>query len=1116
MRSFYLIVLLVVVGLMTFSCRDSVSNTLFAKKTSGQTGINFENKVTEDEQFNIMTYEYLYNGAGVATGDVNNDGLADIYFTGNMVPNKLFLNKGDLQFEDITTKAGVAGRERWKTGVTMADVNGDGFLDIYVCYSGPGTDEARKNELYINNGIKDGFPTFSEKATEYGLDAAGTFSTQCAFFDMDRDGDLDAFLVNHADMFYNAFFNSTKLRHTRHPKFGNRLYRNDNGKFVDISEQAGIYGSGLNFGLSVSVSDLNNDNWPDLYVTNDYNEQDFLYLNKRNGTFREVLKQSMGHISQFSMGSDIADYNNDLQPDVFTLDMLPEDNKRQKLLKGPDGYDIYTLLVDSGFHHQNMRNMLQLNMGMSDDSIPQFSEIGQLAGISNTDWSWAPLLADFDNDGWKDIYITNGYLRDFTNLDFLKFTYTEAQAKAGEEGRKINTWELIKQLPSTKINNYIFSNNHHLGFSNKTKEWGVDNPTISTGAAYADLDNDGDLDLIVNNSNQPVDIYENNSNRLLQNHFIKIKLTGTGGNTQGIGGKVIVSTDSTEQIKELYTTKGFQSSVEPVLHFGLGNQSSVKSIKVIWPDGKISVQNNTRADTMLNIAYAQAQATIAETSTNPTTLFTDYTMSSGLNYRHIENNSFVDFKSQFLLPYQVSKQGPFLTKGDVNGDGLEDVFVGGNMNQPGQLFLQTSNEKFVAAASQPWVNEKTAKDAGVLLFDADGDKDLDLFIAKGGTEFPTNDPLYQSVLYLNNGKENFTKAINVLPSLLSSSSCVVAADYDKDGDMDLFIGGRSIPGNYPLVATSYLLRNESKGVAVKFEYASEQPEKLLRQPGIVTTATWADINNDSWPDLIVAGEFMPITVFENQKGKLVNKTADYGMNNTGGLWCRVIATDMDNDGDIDLVAGNLGLNTQWRASVEQPLSLCYSDFDNNGSIDPLLCYYIQGKNYPAASLDEMAEQLPVVRKKFLRYEAFSQATLTAMFSEEQLKKAKTLKAPLLTSTYFENLGNGQFKIHALTLAAQFSVLSGIVAEDIDGDGKKDLLLSGNYYPWRVQWGRMDASMGLFCKGDGKGNFAPLQYAQTGLLLQGDIRDMVAVQTSENKSLLIASKNNDKVQVIKMK
>lgn len=1100
------------------ACNEPAS-TLFAKLKSQQTGIDFENKVEENESFNIMTYEYLYNGAGVAVGDVNNDGLADIYFTGNRVPNKLYLNKGNFKFEDITSKAAIVGREQWKTGTTMADVNGDGLLDIYVCYSGPGTDEARKNELYINNGVKDGLPSFSEKATEYGLDAPGTFSTHCAFFDMDRDGDLDAFLVNHADMFYNAFFNATKLRNTRHPKFGNRLYRNDNGKFADVSEQAGIYGSGLNFGLSVSVSDLNNDNWPDLYVTNDYKEQDFLYLNNQNGTFREVLKKSMGHISQFSMGSDMDDYNNDLQPDVFTLDMLPEDNKRQKLLKGPDGYDLYTLLVDSGFHHQNMRNMLQLNMGMDSEGIPQFSEIGQLAGISNTDWSWAPLLADFDNDGWKDIYITNGYLRDFTNLDFLKFTHAEAQAKARKEGRKENTWELVKNLPSTKVNNYIFSNNHDLTFSNKTKEWGVDHPTISTGAAYADLDNDGDLDLIVNNSNQPVDIYENNSNDLFKNHYLKIKLKGAAGNTQGIGAKVIISTGSTEQIRELYTTKGFQSSVEPVLHFGLGNQSMIKSIKVIWPDEKISIQNNTKADSLLTFDHATAADQTTALSTTPAFLFTDYTSVSGLNYRHFENNSYVDFKTQFLLPYQVSKQGPFLTKGDVNDDGWEDVFVSGSLNNTGQLYLQTNEAKFIVAPSQPWAHEKTAKDAGVILFDADRDKDLDLFIAKGGTEFRVNDPMYQAVLYLNNGKGVFSKAINALPVLMASSSCVAAADYDKDGDMDLFVGGRSIPGNYPLLPTSYLLRNESlhagqagKNGTVKFQYASEQPEKLLRQPGMVTTATWTDLNKDSWPDLIVAGEYMPITVFENKKGKLIDQTSKYGLGQTNGIWCKMIAEDMDGDGDMDIVAGNIGLNTQLKASATEPVSICYSDFDNNGSIDPLLCYYIQGKNYPYASLDELVEQIPVMRKKFLRYENYSNAKFDQLFTPEQMKKATTLKATQLASCYFEN-NNGKFVTHLLPTEAQFSAIMGIVAGDWNKDGKKDLLVSGNYYPWRVQLGRMDAAKGWLLQGDGKGGFKVWYPQQSGFSMPGDVRDMIMINTPQHP-LFIAARNNNDMLVVK--
>ncbi len=1110
MKSFCLTFLPVLAGLVwsVTGCRQS-TNTLFTEKTLQQTGIDFENRVTENDSLNILTYEYLYNGAGVAVGDVNNDGLADIYFSGNMVTNKLYLNRGDFKFEDITGKAGVAGRERWKTGVSMADINADGWLDIYVCYSGPGADEARRNELYINNGIKEGVPVFTESAAQYGLDAPGTYTTQCAFFDMDRDGDLDAFMVNHAAHFYNAFFNTSKLRRTRHPQYGNRLYKNENGKYRDVSEEAGIDGSGLNFGLSVSVSDLNNDNWPDLYVSNDYNEQDFLYLNNHNGTFTEVLKKSMGHISQFSMGSDIADYNNDLLPDVVTLDMLPGDNKRQKLLKGPDGYDLYQLLVDSGFHHQNMRNMLQLNMGTGKDSIPQFSEVGQLAGISNTDWSWTPLLADFDNDGWKDIYITNGYLRDYTNLDFLKFTYAEADREAKQAGKKINTWQLVQQMPSTRVSDYLFHNDHHLRFTNKAKEWGLDKPTVSTGAAYADLDNDGDLDLVVNNTNDPAMLFQNNTHQSGK-HYIRIQLQGNGNNTYGIGSKITVETDSTKQFKELYMARGFQSSVEPVAHFGLGNESHIKTIHVQWPDGNISQIDNIKADTLLVIKQSTARpASLTNTST--TALFTDYTLLSGIDYTHEAGNS-IDFKKQFLLPHQVSKQGPCLASADVNGDGLEDVFIGGTVSAPGKLFLQSISGQFIPASSQPWATEQSANDAGVLFFDADGDKDTDLYIVKTGADFPANDERYQDQLYINNGKGQFSKTTNTLPNLTTSGSCVAAADYDKDGDNDLFIGGRFVPGSYPVLPTSYLLRNESKNGIIKFEYASDQTEKLLRQPGMVTTAVWADINKDSWPDLMVAGEFMPVTIFENQQGQLVNQTNKYGLSETSGAWCKLLAEDMDSDGDMDLVAGNMGWNTQFKASVAEPVGICYNDFDKNGSIDPLFCYYIQGKNYPYASLDELAEQVPVMRKKFLRYETYSNASFDQLFTPEQQEKAVTIKATQLASCYFENK-EGKFICHPLPIEAQFSAIMGIISGDWNNDGKKDLLISGNYYPWRVQLGRMDASCGWWLQGDGHGDFKAIYPQQNGFVVPGDVRDMIMI-AGKQYSLFIAARNDEKVLVIK--
>lgn len=1101
------------VFLVSFGCNNEADqNTLFVRMSPEATGIKFVNEVIENEHFNIMSYEYIYNGNGVAIGDLNNDGLPDVFLTGNMVLNKLYLNKGDFRFEDITEKAGVSGRERWKTGVTMADVNGDGLLDIYICYSGPGTDEARKNELFINMGVQDGIPVFSEKAVEFGLDALGTFSTQGVFFDMDLDGDLDFFLINHADMFYNPFYNTTKLRKTRHPRFGNRLYRNENGRFTDISKEAGIDGSGLNFGLGVSVSDLNNDGWPDILVTNDYNERDFLYLNNRDGTFREVLTAAMGHISQSSMGCDIEDINNDLLPDIMVLDMLAEDHKRQKLLKGPDPVR-YALMIDSGYYYQNMRNVLQLNMGLLSDSIPWFSEIGQLAGVYKTDWSWAPLFADFDNDGWKDLFITNGYLRDFTNMDFLKSTFVNEQQKAREQYSAMDTMKLVNGLVTTKLNNYIFSNNGKLRFTNRIKEWGFDHTSISTGAAYADLDNDGDLDLVVCNTNEVVSVYKNQSDKFFKNHFLKVELKGYPGNSSGLGAKVIVSTDSTRQFREMYLTRGYQSSVPPVLHFGLGSEDGYKEVKVIWPDGRVNVVANGKADTLLRFTWESATKPMMGEDIEPQLMFTDYTTQAGIDYFHRKDNRVDDFKYQPLLLYQLSNQGPPITKGDVNGDGLEDVFIGGTVLSRGVLYLQTTGGNFVRAISQPWSETNSAEDGAVLFFDADGDGDLDLLIAKGGVQFRAYGPAYQSELYINDGKGHFTIESSALPELRTSSHCIAVADYDGDGDLDVFIGGRSKPGAFPLSAVSYLLRNESTSGAVKFEYASEQPDQLLRSPGMVTTAAWADINGDGWQDLILGGEFMPITVFENEKGILRNRTEKYGLSESNGLWQKIVLEDMDGDGDVDLIAGNFGLNTQFSASFKEPLSIHYGDFDKNGSYDPVVSINMHGKVYPYNWFDELADQVPSLRKKFPTYEKFSEATFEQLFSKEEMEGATVYDVYELASVYYENAG-GQFVRHELPIEAQFSPINSIVVGDWNEDGRKDLALAGNFFSLRPQLGKLDASPGWIMFGnDRESRFSLATPVGTGFFLPGDVRDMVLIN-EKDKSLFIATRNNGGVSVIK--
>ena len=750
----FLLLFWVAVLFMACTQKAKVTATVFSQLPSSHSHIDFRNDIKEDENYNILTYEYLYNGGGVAVGDLNNDGLPDIIFTGNMVSNKLYLNKGDFQFEDITEKAGVAGRSRWKTGVVMADVNGDGLLDIYVCYSGPGTDEDRRNELYINQGVKNGIPVFKESAKQYGLDAPGTYTTTVAFFDMDNDGDLDMFMVNHADMFYNPFFNTEKLRSTRNPKFGNRLYRNDNGHFTDISEQAHINGSGLNFGLSVAVSDINDDGWPDIYVTNDYDERDFLYLNNHDGTFREVLDKAAGHISEFAMGSDIADYNNDEKPDILTLDMLPEGNHRQKLLRGADAYDKYNMRLDHGFHHQQMRNCLQLNNGTDSSGMPMFSEVGQLAGLSNTDWSWSPLFADFDNDGWKDVFISNGILRDITNLDFVKYTSGYSSEYKQKNADKTEMWKLVQSMPSTKLTGYLFRNNHDLTFTNVTDDWGINKNSIHNGVAYADLNNDGSLDIIINNLNDEATIYQNNSASGNIAHYIKLRLKGEGKNTFGIGAKVYIKTAHTQQMQEEYTSRGFQSSVDPVMHIGLGNDSVIKSIVVTWTNGHQSRLENIKSDTLLTIDQQASSITPSSLAVHKKPLFEDITKTSGINYVN-QQTSFVDFKITPWLPYQLSKTGPSITKADVNGDGLEDVFIGGSPGQESALYLQTKDGKFILSKEQPWNTEKDFAVSDALFFDADGDGDLDLYLVGGGADYPLNSKNYQDRIYENDGHGHF-------------------------------------------------------------------------------------------------------------------------------------------------------------------------------------------------------------------------------------------------------------------------------------------------------------------------------------------------------------------------
>ncbi len=1099
----------------------------FQKISAAQTGINFTNTLTETPEQNILTYEYFYNGSGVAAGDLNGDGLPDLFFTGNQVPSKLYLNKGGFKFVDITKIAGVAGKDGWKTGVTFVDINGDGKLDIYVCYSGFGDDAMRANELFINNGNdKNGIPTFTERAAEYGIDAPGTYSTQALFFDYDGDGDLDMFLLNHAVGFYSPFFNTTKLRNLRHPQFGNRLYQNNNGKFTDVSEKAGIYGGGINFGLGVAASDINNDGWPDLYVSNDFEEQDYCYLNNRDGTFTDVCKKAFGHISKNTMGVDIADYNNDLLPDVVTLDMLPEDNHRQKMLQGADQYDKYNLMVDSGYGHQNPRNMLQLNRGIGKDSLPFFSEIGQLAGMSNTDWSWSALLTDFDNDGLKDLFVTNGFLRDYTNLDFVKYDVGVAMQQAMADGKDVSTreayhrnmplFDLLKRMPSSKVSNYVFKNKGDLSFSDETKNWGLYQPGVSSGATYADLDNDGDLDLIVCNNNEPVWIYKNNAETISHNNFIKVKLNGIDQNKLAIGAKVILTIKKKTQLQELYPVRGYQSSVDYVLNFGIGKDSSIDNVKVIWPGGKQTIVDEPAINRLLTIGEAGASPPheVAEKD-NKQVLFTDITATTGIDFVQHEN-PYVDFKREFLIPYQLSKQGPKMCKADVNGDGFEDIFIGGPAGQAGVLYLQDKEGHFVRSKSQPWVADAACEDIGCTFFDADGDGDADLYVVSGGNEWMYPGPELQDRLYINDGKGNFTKVENALPNEIFSGSCVVACDFDNDGDLDLFVGAGSVPGNYPINGGNILLRNDYNKLTKTIHFTDitrQAAGEALFNAGMVTDAVWNDIDKDGWVDLIITGDWMPIKIFKNNHGTFTDITEQSGLKNNDGWWCKIIPADIDNDGNIDFIAGNMGWNTQFKPTATEPITTYAADFNGDGKVDPIITWFVQGKPYLFNSRDEMAEQIPGINKKFLKYADYADANIDNLFEKSQIDAAKKFYIKNVSTSFLRNNGKGVFTLTPLPLEAQFSPVNGILYNDYDGDGKKDILTAGNLFPFRVQQGRCDASTGSLFKGDGQGNFKTVNIITTGLQLQGDIRDMLEVK-GKTSSVIIISKNNGAVQVIK--
>jgi enediyne biosynthesis protein E4 len=1059
------------------------SQPLFTLLPPQKTGIMFENNIRESSAKNVLNYEYFYNGGGVAVGDLNNDGLPDIVFTANLEQPKIYFNKGNLTFDDVSNKSRVRA-DGWKTGVTMADVNADGWLDIYICRSGNGEEDTRSNLLFINQ--KNG--TFKEMAAQYGVDEKG-HSTQAAFFDYDNDGDLDLFVLDHSIKRYKNF-DVAYMKSARDSLAGDKLYRNDGGHFTDVSVKAGIKGNPINFGLGVVVADFNNDGWSDLYVTNDYDEDDYLYINQKNGTYKDSLTSYLEHTSKFSMGCDVGDINNDAMLDLFTLDMLPEDNKRQKLLKGPDGYDYFQMLLRNGYYYQYMRNMLHL--ATKNNNSIQFSEIGQMAGISNTDWSWSALFGDYDLDGWQDLFITNGYMRDYTNMDFLKYIAPEEIRKAREAGTEPDLFEMVKKMPSSQVKNYLFKNTGKLDFKNVSHEWGMNEPSLSNGAAYGDLDNDGDWDLVVNNINQPAFIWQNHAEDL-KNNYIKIKFAGNENNRFGIGTKVIVSSDDGfKQIQELELTHGFQSSVEPCLIFGLGKRQLV-SITTIWQNGKSQTLTQQAVNQTITFEQKNAVNPVEKDKIVPA-IFTEATNDSFL-FVHTEDD-YNDFKREPLLPHQFSKNGPALAMGDVNGDGKNDFFVGGAKGQAAAIYLNYGNGKFTEKKIPVFEEHKNFEDVEAVFADLDHDNDLDLYVVSGG-----NEDNFQDRIYWNDGKGNFTYKPDILPATLSSGGAVVAFDFDKDGDLDIFRGGQVTTGAYPLAPRSYLFENDN-GI-----FKDITPE-FLKDIGMISTAKVADINKDGVADLVVAGEYMPVTIlWGQQKAPFFNKENQQQIPHSSGWWNCLKIEDIDNDDDLDIIAGNHGLNSQMKPTTEQPLTIDAADIDNNGSIDAILSYYIQGKSYPIATRDELLDQVPSLKTKFPSYKAYCDATAKDIFTKEQFTNATHLQAEEFRSGVFIN-DAGSFNFKPFTNEAQIFPVRDFLIDDFNHDGLKDLLLVGNNYAVRAQSGRYDAGKGLLLSQNKGVIFSPV--LSTGFLSDKDVRKII-----KTDNFIIVANNNDKIQIFRI-
>ena len=1068
--------------------------TLFSLMEHRETGVDFANHVAYTEEYNTYTYRNFYNGAGVGLGDFNLDGLMDIYFCGNIVDNRLYINRGDFRFEDITQKAGVACPDVWCTGVSIADVNGDGWPDIYVCKSGDPEAPHRNNELFINNGDL----TFSEKASEYGIDDLG-LSTHASFFDYDLDGDLDCYLLNNSFQSVTDFDMIQRQRSIRDNLGGNKLYRNDGDTFTDVSEEAGIYGSKIGFGLGVSVADLNRDGWMDLYVSNDFFERDYCYINNKDGSFEEVLDLHFTESSLGAMGSDIADINNDGYPDIFVTEMTAEGNERLKTKVVFENWESYLNKVKLGYHHQFARNVLQLN-----NRNGTFSEIGRFSGVDATDWSWGALIMDLDNDGWKDLFVANGIYKDLLDLDYLNLYSNPAVMRSMIQSEEDAILKLIDKIPSVRVPNYAFRNNGDLSFSNLAGEWGLDEASFSNGAAYGDLDNDGDLDLVINNVNMPSFIFQNHAAEQENSNFLNLTLIGEGMNTGAIGAGIDIHTGEQTIHQELAPIRGFKSSMDSRIHVGLGPVNQIDSLIIQWPGGTCTKLYSVETNQFLTLDQASALPCLAPQNHAPGIIFKDTAPPVGLVHHHKEND-YNDFERESLIFHMLSNEGPCMAVGDVNGDKLEDIYIGGARGFAGKLYLQDTQGGFTHIVLSVFEEDRSSEQTDCTFFDADGDGDLDLYVCHGGNEFSSSAFALSDRLYFNDGSGNYSRADLVLPAgRYESSSCVVPSDFDQDGDTDLFVGIRLRPFLYGVPANAYLLENDGKG---NFQNSSDRIAPGLKELGMITDMTWTDLDRDGDEDMVVVGDWMPVKIFINESGVFSDRSSEYDLSDTEGWWKKVLAVDLNADGHEDLVLGNHGLNSRLRASAGKPISMYVNDFDLNGSVEHIICAFNGDTSFPLAMKDDLVKQIPVLARQYPTNASYSNQTIEDVFSADILERSVVLKAKILESCVIMNTGSGTLTLEPLPSEAQFSPLYSIAAQDYNKDGHMDLLLGGNLSRAKPETGIYMASYGLCVLGNGKGKWQALPADQSGFSVKGEIRDMKILKIAGKKYLAIA-RNND--------